>query len=95
MSARQQAVDAIAIAREAVAAGAFVDLTGLDKLITLACDEARSAPSTNRVAAAEELLGLVRELDWLSLELASQQEAARRPAPITARQAAAAYKGSR
>jgi hypothetical protein len=95
MSAREQAVEAIAMAREAVASGAFVDLAGLDGLITRACDEAKAAPAASRQAAAEELLGLVRELDWLSLELAAQQEAALRQSPATAAQAAAAYKSPR
>jgi hypothetical protein len=95
MSAREEAVAAIAMARDAIGAGAFVDLAGLDALITRACDEAKSSPVARRAAAAEELLGLVRELDWLSLELAAQQEAALRQTPISAAHAAAAYKGPR
>ena len=91
MSAREAATAAIATARAAVAAGAFVDLAGLDRLIGEACDEARSAPKETRAAAAEELLGLVRELDWLAFELASQQ-AAFRPEPVSPERASAAYK---
>jgi hypothetical protein len=92
MSARQAAFDAIATAREAVAAGDYVDLSGLDALIARACDEAKTAPAPTRAAAAEELLSLVRELDWLSLELAAQQEAALRAESTSSRRAAAAYK---
>jgi hypothetical protein len=91
VSAREAATAAIATARAAVAAGAFVDLAGLDRLIGEACDEARTAPKATRAAAAEELLGLVRELDWLALELASQQAAFRRE-PVSPERASAAYK---
>jgi hypothetical protein len=92
VSAREAATAAIATARAAVAAGAFVDLAGLDRLIGEACEEAKSAPKETRPAAAEELLGLVRELDWLALELASQQQAAFRPEPVSPERASAAYK---
>jgi hypothetical protein len=91
MSAREAVSAAIATARAAVAAGAFVDLGGLDRLIGEACEEAKRAPKETRAAAAEELLGLVRELDWLALELASQQ-AAFRPEPVSPRHASDAYK---
>ncbi len=69
---------AIAEARSAVAAGALVDLGGLDAAIAALCDAARQAPAAERPALAQGLAALAEALDQLAADITRQREAAQR-----------------
>jgi hypothetical protein len=69
---------AIAEARRAVAAGALVDMSGLDAAISEVCDAARTLPAGEREAFAEGLVALAAALDQLALDIVHQREAAQR-----------------
>ncbi|HUC67241.1 MAG TPA: hypothetical protein VMA53_17505 [Stellaceae bacterium] len=69
---------AIAEARRAVAAGALVDMSGLDAAIGEICDAARTLPAAERDAFAERLVALAAALDQLALDIVHQREAAQR-----------------
>ena len=69
---------AIAEARSAVAAGALVDLAGLDAAVSVLCDAAREAPAAERPALAQGLAALAEALDNLAADIMRQREAAQR-----------------
>jgi hypothetical protein len=69
---------AITEARRAVAAGALVDMSGLDAAIGEVCDAARALPAAERDAVAESLVALAAALDQLALDIVRQREAAQR-----------------
>ncbi len=69
---------AIAEARRAVAAGALVDMSGLDAAIGEICDAARTLSAAEREAFAQSLAALAAALDELALDIVRQREAAQR-----------------
>ncbi|HZB90639.1 MAG TPA: hypothetical protein VE397_04305 [Stellaceae bacterium] len=69
---------AIAEARRAVAAGALIELGGLDAAVAEACEAAQAAPQDERAALARGLAALAEALDQLAAEITRQREAALR-----------------
>lgn len=63
------AVAAIAAARQALADGATADLAGLDRMVAEACAAARVLPAQGRAAAADALGVLVGTLTELAADL--------------------------
>jgi hypothetical protein len=92
LAALERAVAAIATAREAIAAGIFIDLAGLDRLVEAACVEAREAPAEVDDATAKRLVALLVDLDELAGELRAQHDAAMRTPTPPHGEAAKAYK---
>ena len=74
----------IAVARRAVADGAFIDLAGFDREVAGLCDAVVRRPASERPDIAAELSALLRDLDDLSATLTAQagleSDAARRRA---------------
>jgi hypothetical protein len=98
MSARtalEEAGAAVATAREAVAAGIFVDLAGLDVVVARACLEARHGSTATDETPARLLLALLAELDLLAGELQAQRDASTEPGPAARDAAVKAYKNRR
>jgi hypothetical protein len=69
---------AVAAARHAVAAGALIEISGLDSAVAQMCRTAESVPAAARGAFAEELAALATALEQLATEIARQSEAAQR-----------------
>ena len=69
---------AIAEARRAVAAGALIELGGLDAAVAEACEAAQAAPQDERAALARGLAAVAEALDQLAAEITHQREAALR-----------------
>jgi hypothetical protein len=62
----------VAVARQAVAAGDFVDLAGFDGEVAASCEAITRLPAAERPALAAELGALLGELDELSAALTAQ-----------------------
>ena len=78
--------EAVAAARHAVAEGALIEISGLDRAVTDMCDAAGSVAAAERRSFAQDLATLADALDQLATEIGRQGEAVRR------RQAADAYR---
>ncbi|HZS82003.1 MAG TPA: hypothetical protein VFA50_03985 [Stellaceae bacterium] len=77
MSARQLCrgcTESIAAARASVAAGAVLDLAGLDAETARMCEALPQLPPAERQAAAQELRQLITELDLLTEALRQQHD---------------------
>jgi hypothetical protein len=74
----QDIIAAVAEARRAVAEGAIVEVSGLDKAVGAVCDAARALPAAERGAFAERLTALADALDLLAADIVRQSEAAQR-----------------
>lgn len=69
---------AVAAARRAVAEGALIEISGLDRAVAEMCGAAGSVPAAARGAFAQDLAALATALDELAGEIARQCDAARR-----------------
>lgn len=99
MTARELCLECLATieaAREAVAEGAVLDLTGFDAEIERLCVSAALLPPEERVATAQELRRLSEELDRLATALKEQHSRLREGAErATPGRAAQAYRQTR
>src|SRR4051812_46918642 len=78
----------VAVARQTVAAGDFVDLAGFDGEVAALCEAITRLPAAERPAIAAELGALLGELDELSAALTAQNGV---EAGVARRRAAQAY----
>jgi hypothetical protein len=67
---------AVTRSREAVAEGAFVNLSGLDAAVARLTEAVRTAPAVSRASLLATLDALLRELDGLAVDLQRQHDAA-------------------
>jgi hypothetical protein len=68
-------IDAVAVARHAVAEGAQVDLAGLDSAVTRVCETAHDLPQGLRDAYARRLVELSQALDLLAGDIIALKDA--------------------
>ncbi len=84
MTALADITAAVAVAQQALAEGAIVELDGLEAAVARLCEAAPHAPAAERPALMAGLAALADELDRLAADIARQGEAAQRCRAATA-----------